>query len=84
MSTTRRAAYTRPCTKVDRMVKVQASLLADDILPELREHNVCVVNYNELEVSDQEELGKWFKSNLEPILDPRAAGAYTRILLSST
>lgn len=58
--------------KLRPMRKRQSSLLADEILPELREEGITIEPYASLPSKEKKILDKYFQNNLFPILTPQS------------
>ena len=58
--------------EVERQVDAQAALLEDHIVPRLREHDISLEQYDDLNPELQRKLEEYFEAQIEPVLDPRA------------
>lgn len=58
--------------EVERQVDAQAALLEDHIVPRLRDHDISLEQYDDLNPELQRKLEEYFEAQIEPVLDPRA------------
>lgn len=54
------------------MLQAQSNCLYDDLLPALAEHNVQILNYDELDKEQKAELQDYYQREVYPILTPLA------------
>ena len=54
------------------MIAAQSNCLLNDILPALAEHDVRILNYAELDLTQRQRLQRYYESEVYPILTPLA------------
>lgn len=57
---------------VQPMLRAQSSCLYEDILPRLAEHNIRILDYNELTTEQKQRLQEYYEREVYPILTPLA------------
>ncbi|MCS6826652.1 MAG: polyphosphate kinase 1, partial [Caldilinea sp.] len=57
---------------VREMVTIESACLHEDILPQLAEHGIRLVNYDELDEAERKRLQEYFLNEVYPILTPLA------------
>lgn len=57
---------------VREMVTIESACLHEDILPQLAEHGIRLVNYDELDTTERKRLQEYFLNEVYPILTPLA------------
>jgi polyphosphate kinase len=58
--------------RVHVLIDAQESLLADELLPSLAAHRICVSRWSELDLDEQKQLVEVFEQRLFPVLTPLA------------
>lgn len=62
-------------TAVTAQLKVQRDCWVDDVTPKLREHGVWLLDYQELNVTQQAIIDNYFVNQIQPVLTPLAFDA---------